>query len=253
MLFRAQNKAMAFTDVFLGAATVLIATSAGAAFVFFFGRLGRKGNSALLGFSSGVMLFSAFEMFMSSGAMLGESLALAGALFGILALIAAERALPHVHARIRGRELAMAKNKGMLVAGAIAIHNIPEGFAIASAFAGSTPLGWLITASIALQDIPEGLMASAPFACYGERRERAFAMGAVSGVAEFAAAIAGYAMLSVASGITPLALAVSAGAMAFIVFMELLPDAFRGGMERTASVSLAAGFGLAFALASALA
>lgn len=53
---------------------------------------------------------------------------------------------------------------------------------------------------------------------------------------------------------TPLgALAVfSGGAMLFVVFVELLPDAFRCGLERIAAASFAAGAFTAFALASLL-
>ncbi|MFH1247413.1 MAG: ZIP family metal transporter, partial [Candidatus Micrarchaeota archaeon] len=155
---------------------------------------------------------------------------------------------PHIHAKIRGRELATSRKKAFLLAGTVTLHNIPEGLAIGAAFAGSAPLGWLVTASLALQDIPEGFMASAPLVCYGMRKWRAIGIGILSGLVEFLAAIIGFAFISSFSAIIPTALAFSAGAMAYIILVELLPDAYRNGLERIAAISFTAGIIIAMCL-----
>ncbi|MFH1285136.1 MAG: hypothetical protein ABIH99_00995 [Candidatus Micrarchaeota archaeon] len=53
---------MAFTDVFLGALAVLLATSAGAFLIFFFKQINQKFYSPMLAFAEGVMVFSVIEL-----------------------------------------------------------------------------------------------------------------------------------------------------------------------------------------------
>lgn len=243
---------MGFSDLLFGAAAVLLATSAGAAAILGFRRLGKAAYSAMLAFCAGVMAFSSMEMLGQSHASSGDAVVVAGVLLGLLALFLSDRLLPHAHAKIRGREITASKKKAALLAGAITLHNVPEGFAIASAFAGSVPLGWLVTVSMALQDIPEGFMISAPLSCYGVDRRRSIGFGILSGVVEALAAIAGYIFLSSFTQVIPLGLAFSAGAMSYVIFAELLPDSFSGGMQRVAALSFAAGAAAAFGIATAL-
>ncbi|MFH0927062.1 MAG: ZIP family metal transporter, partial [Candidatus Micrarchaeota archaeon] len=143
--------------------------------------------------------------------------------------------------------------KAALLAGAISLHNIPEGLAVGFAFASSSALGWLVAASIAIQDIPEGLLVSAPLACFGMRNKSALGYGILSGVVEGIAAILGFLFLSSLILLVPAALAFSAGVMAYVVLVELLPDSFKRGLERVGAIGLIGGFGIAFLLARMLA
>jgi len=244
---------LALFDLALGALTVLLATSAGSFAVLFLKGVGRKGNSAMLAFAAGVMAYSAVEMLNQSHHSSGDIVMLAGFLAGIVAIYLGERALPHIHRHIRKKDLADEKKKALLIAGTITIHNLPEGFAIATAFAASTPLGWFVTTSIALQDIPEGTLVSAPLNYYGMSSGRSIFYGIFSGVAEAAAAVLGYLFLSSFSALVPGALAFSAGAMIYVVFVELMPDAMENRMERLAALCFIAGAAVAFAIASLLA
>ena len=172
------------------------------------------------------MGFSVVEMFLKAHSLSGDLPTLLGFLAGLISILLFERWLPHIHLAIRKKEMSNSKKKAALVAGTISIHNIPEGFAIASAFAQSNPLGFLITLSIALQDIPEGLLVSTPLACYGVERKKSIFFGLFSGFVEAASAIVAFIFLSFVSSVIPFALAFSAGAMAYVVLVELLPDAF---------------------------
>ncbi|MFH0884764.1 MAG: ZIP family metal transporter [Candidatus Micrarchaeota archaeon] len=237
-------------DILLGALTVLIATSAGAIAVLFTGCMIDKRNAAMLAFAAGAMGYSALEMLSSSHQAAGDIVVVEGLALGILALAVSEKLLPHVHLHITKEELKHSKKKAIMIGGAIALHNVPEGLAIATAFAASNPLGWFVTTTIAIQDIPEGILISAPLTCYGMKRRTAVLYGVLSGVAEAIAAVIGFAFLSMFSGIVPIALAFSAGAMGYVVLVELLPDAFQKGMERTGAIAFSLGAATAFALAS---
>jgi ZIP family zinc transporter len=145
------------------------------------------------------------------------------------------------------------KKKAAMVYGTITLHNVPEGFAIASAFAGSSPLGWLVAAAIAIQDFPEGFLASGPLASYGMEGKRSVKYGILSGIVEMLAAIIGFIFLSYVTPLVPYALSFAAGAMTYVILVELIPDAFVKGAERRAAISFILGAGIGFALATLLA
>ena len=238
-----------FIDLLLGAAIAFAATSAGAAVILPIRVLERKIYSVIISFSAGVMAFAAIEMLQQSHILAGDLSAFAGLAAGFCAFMVLDRLLPHAHAIVnRNALLAHEKKKAALLAGTITLHNIPEGFAIASAFAASPSLGWLVAVSIAIQDFPEGLMVSAPLSAYGVKSNHSFLWGVFSGFVEFAAAIAGFVFLSAIRAVTPFALAFSAGAMSYVTAFELLPDAFSDRGKAEPLLAFIFGIAIAFAL-----
>jgi len=237
-------------DIILGALTVLFATSAGAAVVLFYGCMDERKNNMMLAFAAGVMAYSAVEMLAQAHQASGDVTVVSGLALGLITLLFVEKALPHIHMHITREELKHSKKKALMIGGAIAIHNIPEGIAIAAAFAASNPLGWFVTTTMAIQDVPEGTLIAAPLACYGLGKRMAVFYGVLSGAAEAAAAVIGYVFLSSFAGFVPLSLAFSSGAMAYVVLVELLPDALKKGNERAGAMAFAAGAAAAFGLAS---
>jgi len=240
------------TQVLPAAFVVMLATALGASAVLIFQRISAPIYAAILAFCAGMMGFSAAEMIIESHALAGHRAAFASFLVGIVLFCLLDRILPHVHTALMGTEMPSGHRRTVLLVGAMTLHNIPEGFAVAAAFAGSSPLGWLVTACIALQDVPEGLVVSAPMACQGVPVRRCFLWGLFSGFAEFAAAIGGAILLSAVTSIAPWALGFSAGAMSYVVLFELLPDALRQENRwRTLSVGVA-GIALAYGLSTLL-
>ena len=240
---------MSFFDLFLGALLAFASTTAGAALVLPIKDMKGKLFALLASFSGGVMAYSAVEMLLQSHAISGNLTALAGLGLGLCAFYILEKLLPHAHAFMNRAPMEQKKKKAALLAGTITLHNIPEGFAIASAFAASGPLGWLVAITIAIQDFPEGLIVSAPLMAYGIGARHSFFWGAFSGFVEFLAAIVGFLFLSAVATATPFALAFSAGAMAFVTFSELMPDALRTGDKKSVVLIFILGVVLAFGMA----
>lgn len=240
---------MNFMETFLGACLVLAATALGAAGILAFRKIERRYFVLMVAFSAGVMGFSALEMILGAYALTGSAPALSSFLIGLLCFFLLDSLMPHAHMILTGNPLQSARRKVALLVGTITLHNIPEGLAVASAFAESSSLGWLVTLTIALQDIPEGLIVSAPALCYGVTTRRSFGWGVLSGVVEFLAALGGFLFLSAVANATPWALGFSSGAMTYVVLAELLPDILRAGNRQTALalflVGLAAGAGFA--------
>jgi len=234
-------RGVAFGEVFFGAAAALVATSLGALLIFPFRKLCVTFYPSIMAFSAGVMAYTTFEMLSESRAHGGDAALAWGVLAGFAAFLAIERALPHVHRIVRKGDMEHGKRKAALLAGTITIHNVPEGLAIAAAFATEPSLGWLVAASIAIQDLPEGFVASAPLALYGVRTSHSALWGIFSGVVEFAAAIIGFFVLAHITAFVPFALSFSAGAMGYVILFEMLPDSFREKKKLAPALSFALG------------
>ncbi|MFH0961819.1 MAG: ZIP family metal transporter [archaeon] len=242
-----------FLQAFLGGLLVLLATSLGAVIGTFARRVKKCDCYILLSFAAGVMAFSVYEMSLESLKKSGAFASFVGSAVGFLIFFLIERLLPHTHLLRNGSEKGRKKTKTFLLLGAIAIHNIPEGLAVGSAFAGSAVFGWFVSSSIAIQDIPEGLLITAPLIIYGLSTRKSLFYGILSGVSETAAAIVGFIFLSRVSALVPFALAFSSGAMTYVILVELLPDALsEEGKKGRTVFSFILGIFLTWLLASLL-
>lgn len=117
---------------------------------------------------------------------------------------------------------------GVVMACAIALHNVPEGMTIGASFAISDDLvlgtGMIMAALIGLHNIPEGMAVSVPLISGGMGRIRAVALTAACGLPTLLGAWLGLWL----GDIGPLGLTVSlgfaSGAMLYVVFGEILPQ-----------------------------
>lgn len=118
---------------------------------------------------------------------------------------------------------------GIVMASAIALHNVPEGMTIGASYAsndgvmGSAAL--VLAVLIGLHNIPEGMAVSVPLISGGMGRVRAVLITAASGIPTIIGALLGFWL----GDIGPLGLALSlgfaSGAMLYVVFGEILPQA----------------------------
>ena len=104
--------------------------------------------------------------------------------------------------------------------------------------------GIVLAAAVALHNIPEGMSISIPLLHDGSKAVSAVAVAALSGVPTILGALIGYYV-----GVqTPMALAVAlsiaGGAMLYVVFFELLPEAYRQWRSPWAILFTVVGFAL---------
>ena len=117
---------------------------------------------------------------------------------------------------------------GIVMASAIALHNVPEGMTIGASYAsndgamGNAAL--VLAVIIGLHNIPEGMAVSVPLISGGMAKWKAVLITAASGIPTVLGALLGYAL----GEIGPLGLAMSlgfaSGAMLYVVFGEILPQ-----------------------------
>lgn len=240
-------------------------TALGAATVFFFGRVNRALLSAMLGFSSGIMIAASFWSLLSPAIELAEKsplpayiVATSGFISGALFTLASDAILSKLHFE---EDIPKSKKRLLLLVGAITVHNIPEGLAVGVAFGALTnsPMTNVALASaisvafgIALQNFPEGAAVSIPMREAGASRAKSFFWGQFSGMAEPIAGVIGAFLVSYITPILPYALSFAAGAMIYVVVEELIPEARRSSSKYIATLGCIAGFAVMMILDVAL-
>lgn len=132
---------------------------------------------------------------------------------------------------------------GLLMAVAIGLHNLPEGFATFLATLSEPTLGIALAVAVAIHNVPEGIAVSVPIYYATGSRLRALAYSFASGVAEPVGALIGFLLLRPYVTDTSLGIvfAALAGIMVYISFDEVLPAARDYGKHTLSMVGLFAG------------
>lgn len=173
----------------------------------------------------------------SAGPRLGFTWGTLSFMAGMLAMLLIDRLIPHPHdtldagaARHRdGDDRHALRRIGMLTLVAVTAHNFPEGLATFFATMESPAVGLPLAFAIAIHNIPEGIAIAVPVYFATGSRVRAVGASLLSGLAEPAGAVLGYALLArrlsdpVMGGVFGLV----AGVMVFLALDELLPAAKR--------------------------
>lgn len=134
---------------------------------------------------------------------------------------------------------------GLVLAAAVALHNVPVGMAIGATFAGTAHGGGggvLAALIIGLHNIPEGMAVAVPLISGGMGRSRAAGAAALTGAPTVLGALAGFCLGTLGPAALTLALSFASGAMLYVVFGELLPESSL--MWRGKAPSLAAVLGI---------
>ncbi|MBR1625353.1 MAG: ZIP family metal transporter [Clostridia bacterium] len=253
----------------LGFGIIFLATTAGAALVFFFKKdVSEKLNTVFLGFAAGIMIaasvWSLLIPSIESSSAWGKWRfvpAVVGFMVGGLFLVVLDKVIPHFHVgtgQEEGPHTAMKKSAKMFLA--ITIHNIPEGLAVGFAFGGAAAIGTReaflsalgLAIGIAIQNFPEGAAVSLPLKKATGSLGRSFLFGMGSGAVEPIAAIAGYFLAASLTKAQPWLLAFAAGAMIFVVAEDLIPDAKMNEHPHLGTWGVMFGFAVMMALDVAL-
>ena len=117
---------------------------------------------------------------------------------------------------------------GVVMACAIALHNVPEGMTIGASYAsndgvmGSAAL--VLAVLIGLHNIPEGMAVSVPLISGGMPKWKAVLITASTGIPTILGALLGYLLGEIGAMGRTLSLGFASGAMLYVVFGEILPQ-----------------------------
>ena len=119
---------------------------------------------------------------------------------------------------------------GLIMAAAIALHNVPEGIVIGSSFAKSAKelvldrAGITMAIVIGLHNIPEGMAVAVQLISGGMSKFKAVLVTALTGSPTIIGALIGYYIGVMGPTALALSLSFASGAMLYVVFAELLPE-----------------------------
>lgn len=132
----------------------------------------------------------------------------------------------HLKEHAPKRELWVA---GVVIACAIALHNIPEGMSIGASYnidtEGGVSMALILAVLIGLHNIPEGMAVSVPLVAGGMKRIKAALLTTASGVPVVLGAWLGYWIGDIGAIGLAASLGFASGAMLYVVFGEIIPQA----------------------------
>lgn len=132
----------------------------------------------------------------------------------------------HLKEHAPKRELWVA---GVVIACAIALHNIPEGMSIGASYnidtEGGVSMALILAVLIGLHNIPEGMAVSVPLVAGGMKRIKAALLTAASGAPVVLGAWLGYWIGDIGAIGLAASLGFASGAMLYVVFGEIIPQA----------------------------
>lgn len=249
------------TATILGLGFLFVMSALGAALVYLFRKgISQKINSIFLGFASGIMiaasiwslLIPAMEMSQERWGKWSFLPAAIGFLVGGLFFVLIDKIVPHFHTGTEeedGPRSSMKKSAKLFLA--VTLHNIPEGLSVGFAFGAAASFGTeaaIVAAlglalGIGIQNFPEGAAVSLSLKAVTGSNKKSFLLGMGSGAVEPVSGVLGFLFATQIASLQPWLLALSAGAMIFVVAEDLIPSMkLNNESSHTASWGLMVGF-----------
>lgn len=241
--------------LFAGVFTLLI-TVLGSSVVFFFKDIKKSILDVMLSLSAGIMLAASFFSLLEPAISISNDLGLVtwlivfiGFYSGGILLFIGDKVLNLLEKR--GKKVSNLKSSIMLFC-SITLHNIPEGLVLGVAYGAiayglnSASLAGAITLTlgIGIQNFPEGSAISLPLRREGISRFKSFLFGAFSAIVEPIFAVLGALLVLKIQVILPFILSFTAGAMVFVVVLELIPEALQNKRKGLMTLFLMLGFSI---------
>jgi len=184
--------------------------------------------------ASGLMLGASFGL-VAEGTDYGGWQTIVGAVAGVVFIIGTELLL-----RRRETDLETVRGAGarrmLLMMIVMTVHSFAEGVAVGVSFGGGITLAVVIVTAVAVHNIPEGLAISAVFRPQGISVPACAGWSVVSSLPQPFMAVPAFLLVETFAPALPYGLGFAAGAMVYMVFEELLPEAFDQASKPTVAL-----------------
>ncbi|ARS91055.1 ZIP family metal transporter [Natrarchaeobaculum aegyptiacum] len=232
------------TLVFVAGLLTALATGVGALPFFFFEEISDRGNVALWGLSSGIMVSASVFGLLEEGLAEGSIVDIAaGMAVGVLLVVVAHSVIVDADVDPRQYEEADFK-KLVLILGILTVHSFPEGIAVGVSFAdlglegGVSFLGFTVpvlaifmTVAISIHNVPEGTAISIPLRTMGVSKWRMVGWAIFSSLPQPIGAVIAFYFVTIAREFLAFGFGFAAGAMIYLVLTEFIPEALDIGAE----------------------
>lgn len=211
-------------SVLLIALITAMATGIGAIPFFFFRNLSRKYLGYANAIATGLMLAASFRL-IEEGISYDLLKTIGGLLLGLIIIFFSHNLISdHQEMNIGELKGAHAK-KALLIVGVMTIHSFAEGIGVGVSFGGGDQFGIFISTAIAVHNVPEGLAISLVLVSRKVSAWKAMFWSIVSSLPQPLLAVPAFLFVQIFKPILPVGLGLAAGAMIWMVFSELIPDA----------------------------
>jgi zinc transporter ZupT len=227
-------------QVFLYALATALATGVGALPFAFIRSISGTSVAIANAIAAGLMLGASFGL-VSEGALHNGWATFVGAILGVLFILVAQRLMGDHEIDFVGATGVSARRM-LLIVVVMTIHSFAEGAAVGVSFGGGEDLATAITIAIAVHNIPEGLAISAVMRPRGASLLACIGWSIFSSLPQPITAVPAFLFVDRFVAVLPYGLGFAAGAMVFMVLVELLPEAFEQATSRV--VGLIAGLTL---------
>ena len=222
------------STVFLFALLTALATGLGAVPFLFLGQVSDRWLGLSNAVAAGLMAAASWSL-ISEGLAVNPGGTVLGFVVGVVFITGSRQLL-------RGRDVRWGEIQGadalriLVIVGVMTLHSFTEGVGVGVAFGGGQSLGVYITAAIALHNVPEGLAICLVLVPRGVKVWRAAGWSIFSSLPQPLMAVPAFWLVESVAPILPMGLGFAAGAMIWMIFSELLPEAYEKTSPGTVAV-----------------
>jgi zinc transporter ZupT len=201
--------------------------------------------------AGGLMLAASFSL-VYEGIDVGAWRMLGGFVLGI-ALIALADRWTQRHADLSVADLSGADaRKAIVILGVMTLHSFAEGIGVGVSFGGEGQLGLFISLAIAIHNVPEGLAIALVMIPRGTPVWKAAGWSVFSSLPQPLMAVPAFLFVEAFYPVLPVGLGLAAGAMVWMVFSELMPDALEDAPGNAVGVAVGGAMAAMLALSQLL-
>lgn len=221
--------------VFLAALITALATGLGALPFLLVRSVSPYAISLADALAAGMMLAASFALIFE-GLRLSPPSLVAGLVLGLAAILAGKRYVSATQDMHIANLSGLGARKAALLIGVMTAHSFAEGVSVGVSFAADDGLSTYITSAIAVHNIPEGLAISVVLVPLGTPVFKAALWSIFSSLPQPLAAVPAFVLVEAFEPFLPIGLGFAAGAMVWMIFSELIPDANRNAPAATVGI-----------------
>ncbi|MEO1206792.1 MAG: ZIP family metal transporter [Pseudomonadota bacterium] len=227
--------------VFIAAMITAIATGLGALPFLYFKSVSDRVIALTNAAAAGLML-AACHGLIAEGIAISPERTLLGILAGLAGIVIGQRIIDGSHAPEISNLKGLDAKKALLIVGVMTVHSFAEGVGVGVSFGGDGELAGFISTAIAIHNIPEGLAIALILVPRGTTVLAAALWAIFSSLPQPIMAVPSFLFVETFEPFLPFGFGLAAGAMIWMVFAELIPES----NENAEATSVATTVTLAF-------
>lgn len=227
--------------VFLAALLTAVATGVGALPFLFIRAISPRWMSLSHAIAAGLML-AACHSLIAEGNSLSASRLLVGILIGLAAIVVSHHLISDGDTTEIADLDGLGAKKALLIVGVMTAHSFAEGVAVGVSFAGEGDLASFISLAIAVHNIPEGLAIALVLVPRGTPVMKAAMWAIFTSLPQPLMAVPAYLFVETFHPFLPVGFGLAAGAMIWLVFAELVPEANENETHANVAITVTLAF-----------